>query len=42
MIKRVRWAGHVACMEKLEIFTKFYVQNPQEISHTEEVDIVKE
>jgi hypothetical protein len=27
--------------EKREIFTKFCAQNPQEIGHTEEVDIGK-
>jgi hypothetical protein len=34
--RRMRWAGHVACMGSGEVFTGFYLEGPKERDHWEE------
>jgi hypothetical protein len=39
--RRIRWAGHVACMGRGEVFTGFWLGGPNGRDHWEDVGIVR-
>jgi hypothetical protein len=37
--KKIRWAGHVTCMGRLEMFTKFWLKSLKGRDHSEELGV---
>jgi hypothetical protein len=37
--RRMRWAGHVACMGRGEVFTVFWVRSPKARDHWEDLGV---
>jgi hypothetical protein len=37
--RRVRWAGHVARMGEVEVYTGFWWRDPRERDHLEDLDV---
>jgi hypothetical protein len=37
--RRLRWAGHVACMREGEVFTRFWLGRPKVRDHWEDVGV---